>query len=126
MVDHFATRLNYQVPRFHSWLPDPEAEAIDTFLTNWNEFFYAFPPFCLIGRVVQKIVHEGATGIVVVPDWPTKSWYALLEHVALAPALLIPVTNETLFLPCRRNHAPHPLAGRLNLKAFLVNGGNWN
>ena len=72
-LDTFATRLNNKVERFHAWKPDPQAEAIDTFMTSWkNAFFYAFPPFCLIGKVLKKVIWEKAQGIILVPDWPTK------------------------------------------------------
>ena len=124
-IDLFATWLNCQVPRFHSWLPDLEAEVIDTFMTKWEELFYAFPPFCLIGRVVQKIIHENAQGILVVPNWPTQSWYSLLQHIVMMPVLNMPVTNETLCLPCSGSRpVPHPLSGRMTLQAYLVNGRN--
>ena len=45
-IDLFASRLNAQLSRFVSWLPDPDAEAIDAFTLVWTDmFFYAFPPF---------------------------------------------------------------------------------
>ena len=31
-IDLFAARLTKQLPRYYSWKPDPEAEAIDAFL----------------------------------------------------------------------------------------------
>ena len=52
----FASRLNAQLPRFISWHPDPDAEAVDAFTVDWGKLkFYAFPPFCLIARCLQKI-----------------------------------------------------------------------
>ena len=68
-VDTFATRLNNKVARFHSWKPDPKAEAIDTFTTDWTgELVYAFPPFCLVGRVLQKMLNEKVEAILITPD----------------------------------------------------------
>ena len=68
--DLFASRINSQLPRFAAYRPDPEAEVIDAFSISWKElYFYAFPPFNCVDRVLQKIVKDGATGIVVVPDW---------------------------------------------------------
>jgi len=124
-VDIFATRVNTKLRRFHSWLPDPDAECIDTFTTDWGPLnIYAFPPFCLIGRVLQKIVADKVTGVIVVPDWPTKSWYAMLNKMTVAQPMLIPVNNDTLYLPCSVNHPnrKHPLSGTLNLKACMVCG----
>ena len=48
-VDLFASRLIFQVPRFFSWKPDPQAEATDAFVQEWNHFRgYANPPWGLI------------------------------------------------------------------------------
>ena len=58
-IDIFASRLNRQLTRFVSWQPDPDAEAIDAFTVDWRGLqFYAFPPFCLITRCLQKILFE--------------------------------------------------------------------
>ena len=54
-VDLFATRLNNKAERFYSWFPDPMAEQIDSFTVSWaGDLGYAFPPFGLVGRVLQK------------------------------------------------------------------------
>ena len=60
-IDLFATRLNNKVDKYVSWKPDPTAFAIDAFSLEWsNMYFYAFPPFSCISRVIQKILDEGA------------------------------------------------------------------
>ena len=83
-MDLFASRLNAKLPRFYSWRPDPDAKIVDAFTVPWNQnMFYAFPPFCLVGKVLQKIVQEQATGIVVVPDWDTKAWFIMLKTFRL-------------------------------------------
>ena len=83
-IDLFASRLNMKVERFVSWKPDPEALAIDAFTLNWSKsFFYAFPPFSCVGRVVEKIVDERAEGILVVPHWPTRPWWGRLVALGL-------------------------------------------
>ena len=44
-IDLFASRLNYQLTPYVSWLPDPQAMAIDAFTLDWtNHFLCAFPP----------------------------------------------------------------------------------
>jgi hypothetical protein len=76
-IDIFATRLNAQFSTYVSYRPDPGAFAIDALSLNLAEWqFYAFPPFSVIATLFQKIQEEKATGIVVLPDWPTQSWYA--------------------------------------------------
>ena len=68
-IDFFASRLNHQVPTCVSWEPDPGAMALDAFSLDWgNWFFYAFPPFCLISRVLRKIQMDAAKGILIIPD----------------------------------------------------------
>jgi hypothetical protein len=43
---------------------------------SWqNLFIYAFPPFSVIGKVLQKIEHEAIEAIVIVPYWTTQSWF---------------------------------------------------
>jgi hypothetical protein len=75
----FASRLNKKVSRFYSWLPDPESVGVDAFTSSWHgELGYAFPPFALIGAVLQKIAQDRAEVILVVPYWPTKSWFTRL------------------------------------------------
>ena len=72
-IDLFASRLNAQLDRFVSWAPDPDAESVDAFSLNWRFFaFYTFPPFCLISRCLKKIRTDEATGLMIVPYWPTQ------------------------------------------------------
>ena len=53
-IDLFASRLNKQLPVFVSYRPDPEAAYVNLFSMEWKIEFYAFPPFSLIGRIIQK------------------------------------------------------------------------
>lgn len=72
-IDLFATRINVKCKDYVSWTKDPESIAVDAFTINSNKyFFYAFPPFILITRVLKKIREEKAEGIVVVPQWPAQ------------------------------------------------------
>ena len=52
-VDHFASRLTAQLPRFFSWRPDPLAEATDALLQDMSG--YINPPWNLIGKVLSKL-----------------------------------------------------------------------
>ena len=43
-VDLFAARHNRQLPRYFSFKPDPEAEAVDALVQCWSDLrAYAFP-----------------------------------------------------------------------------------
>jgi hypothetical protein len=81
-MDLFASHLNYRVMPFCSYHPDPLAHVIDAFTISWtNMVGYAFPPFCLLGRVLQKIVQDKAMCIVVAPEWPKKSWFSMFKNL---------------------------------------------
>ena len=80
-VDLFASRTNAKVDKYVAWGPDPEAWRIDAFVMCWtNEFFYVFPPFSLVGRVIRKLRADGGKAILVAPDWPTQPWYGSLMN----------------------------------------------
>ena len=113
-IDLFASRLNKQCPVYASWRPDPDALFVDAFSANWNNyFFYAFPPFSLIGKCLEKIQANKAEGILVVPFWTCQSWYPKLLRLLVAPPLMITHRETLLTLPgCQKLH---PLRKKLNL-----------
>ena len=122
-IDLFASRLNHKVIPYVAWKPDPGASAIDAFTLNWSDYSlsYCFPPFSLIGKVLQKIQMEKATAILVVPDWTSQFWYPMLLKLLDAPPYHIRHQAKTLTLP----HNPektHPLHPKLRLIGCLVSG----
>ena len=45
-IDMFASRLNHQFPRYVSYKPVPDAEAVNAFTMSWSDVtFYASLPF---------------------------------------------------------------------------------
>ncbi|EFN79477.1 hypothetical protein EAI_12430, partial [Harpegnathos saltator] len=67
-IDLFASSIYTKCPCFVSWLPDPLAHSIDAFSLDWSKFyFFAFPPFILILRVLRKIISDKAERVLVVP-----------------------------------------------------------
>ena len=56
MIDLFASRVSHQLPAYISWKLDPQSLGQDAFQKKWvHHLNYAFPPFCLIGRVLEKV-----------------------------------------------------------------------
>ncbi len=53
-IDSFASHLTFKCKTFFSWYPDPMSSGVDAFTQTWNSGFYAFPPFCLISKVLKK------------------------------------------------------------------------
>ena len=75
-VHLFASRLNFQHPHYISWRPDQYTVATDAFrVQSMDVQAYAFPPFALIGRCLQKMRQEGSTVVLIAPVWPSQSWY---------------------------------------------------
>lgn len=90
-IDLFTSRLNYQLRPFVSYQPDPEAMAINASSISWKPYvFYAFPPFSIIPKVLQKIQAEEATGLLVVPCWPTQPWWPLVMRLLVQEPLVLP------------------------------------
>ena len=57
-VDHrFATRLNKQIDKYVSWMPNPYWIAVNAFNFSWKTHkIYVFPPFSLVGAAISKSV----------------------------------------------------------------------
>ena len=87
-IDLFASRLNHKLEKYISWKPDPKAIAVDAMSENWDNFFYAFPPFNMIGKVLNKVEIEKCKGIIVVPHWPTQTWWPKFTLMCCAPPLV--------------------------------------
>ena len=119
-VDLFASRINTQLEKFYSFRPDPKSYGVDAFTTDWNEIsFYAFPPFACIPRTIQKIHHDKAVGILIVPDWPNQSWYGSFLGMIVKNIILLP-RKDLLQLPQKKES--HPLCNHLRLIAAIVSG----
>ena len=123
VIDMFASRLNFQLQPYCSWQPDPHAKYIDCFTFNWksHQLIYAFPPFSVVGRVLQKIAADKTTAILVVPHWPTQPWFSRLQEMLIDRPIVIPVACRTLFLPHDRSKI-HPLTNKLCLWGCKVSG----
>ncbi|KXZ75678.1 hypothetical protein TcasGA2_TC034501 [Tribolium castaneum] len=81
-VDLFASKINAKCRDYISWHRDPDSMAVDAFTVSWScFFFYAFPPFSLILRTINKIITDEARGILIVPKWTSQPWYPLLSKI---------------------------------------------
>ena len=121
-VDLFATRLNHQLPKYISWRPDPFAQGTNALLWNWKYLEgYAFPPFCLIGRCLQKVQQEQSTVTMVVPQWHAQAWYLVLMESLVDFPLRLPNCRDLLQNPHNQAH-PLIIQGSLQLLACRVSG----
>ena len=114
-IDLFASRINCQIDCFVSFKPDPEAYAIDAFTLDWGAYnFYAFPPFSLVSRLLNKIELDGAEGICVLPDWPTQPWYPKARQLMQTAPIVLKPSKDLLRLPAKPE-VLHPLYSKLQL-----------
>lgn len=96
-VDLFATMWNAQLPSFVSWRPQPSSIATNALSLSWkNGSYYAFPPFSLILKCLEKIRREEATIIFVCPVWPGQPWFPILLELSCDVPRLLPSGTHSL------------------------------
>ena len=114
-VDLFAFRLCHQLSQYTAWKPYPNSFETDIIQQDWNKMFaLAFPPFSLIGRVMNVVLLKSLeTIILVTPTWQTQHWYSLLLRMSIKSPLLLPGLPNLLLNPQRKKH---PLVKTRSLK----------
>ena len=118
LLDLFATNYSTRLPMFVSPVPDPQAWAVDAMAIPWMGLnAYAFPPFALLSRVLQKWEREQPRLILVAPDWPAQGWYPTLLQCARAK---LPLELGPLSLIQPRSGIPHGNIPMLKLTAWLL------
>ena len=119
-IDLFASRINAQTSCYVSWRPDPHAVAIDAFHMQWGNIqAYAFPPFSVIPRLLQKIRRDRARMTVITPIWPTQAWFSVALRMTVRQPLILP--KDCLILP-QDPQRKHPLNRTLRLVAMTLSG----
>ena len=79
-----------------------------------------FPPFILLGRVLQKLfVDQVEEAVLIAPMWPSQAWYPILLWCLIDIPRLLPQTPSLLQDPWAN---PHPLMERLHLVVWKVSG----
>ena len=121
-VDLFASRLNFQIAKYASWHPDPKAWVVDAFSVSWtNMYVYAFPPFSILGRVLNKIATDQTEAVVVAPLWSTQPWFTTLLRMSVDLPRILPQGPRTLILP-QDPGKRHSLSHKLKLTVFRLSG----
>lgn len=118
-IDLFASSETKQCTKFISWFPSPGAEGVDAFTISWNfKLAYAFPPFCLIPRVLKKLRQSKCKCIVVVPLWPSQLWYPEFNRLRQSDLIQFDPCKNMLISPFVSS--PHPLYKSLKLVAAVL------
>ena len=124
-IDLFAERLNKKLPQYCAWKPDPYASFVDAFAVQWSDFncVYLFPPFALVGRVLQRFLNLPQTthALLIVPFWKTSPWWTLVLQYLVRQPIILQVNLQSRLLVLEHDLSrPHPLAGRLKLLALVL------
>lgn len=122
-VDLFASSVNKKLEKYVSWGTDMEALANNAFSFDWSTLeynIYAFPPFSLIDRILEKISKEKLKNgmLLIAPYWPTQAWFPSLLRLAKCPPLRLPVMKTLVQSSIDNN--PHPLWQKLHLTASWI------
>ncbi|XP_070198864.1 uncharacterized protein [Littorina saxatilis] len=100
LIDLFATRFSARLPLFVSPFPDPLAWGVNALELNWSNLTaYAFPPFCLLGKVLRKVEFERPALVLVAPFWPSQHWFPDLLRLAVRPPIPLAIGKGELLQP---------------------------
>lgn len=118
-IDLFASRINAKCEIYAAWFPDPDASFVDAFTINWkHNFFYAFPPFSLIPKCLNKIINDEACGIFVFPWWSSQPWFPILKELICSEIIYFEPSKFLLQSNFRNYY--HPLHSHLMLAAAIL------
>ena len=106
-IDLFASRLNHQVQKYVAWRPDPYSWKTDAMQQSWDhQFLYAFPPFSLINKVLNKIQEDKVhLMLLITPTWHTTTSVVPRASSNVSGETFIAATNEKTFNKSPRRSA---------------------
>ena len=82
-------------------------------------YAYAFPPFVMLGRVLEKILTDHPCELILIaPKWPNQSWYARLLELLVDFPLVVPLREDLLAQP--HNHLIHQSLQAVRLHAWRL------
>ena len=68
-----------------------------------------------------KIISDNATGVLIVPNWPSQLWFTILQQLLLIEAFIILPNANNLYLP-NPPDLKDPFFRNLELMVCLVSG----
>ena len=96
-VDLFASRVSHQLRHYISWKIDSFSQGRDPFHISWaHNFVYAFPPFALIGRVLENVNQDQCLMLIITPARPSQPWFPGLLKTSVKNPLLFPALKDLL------------------------------
>ena len=125
-VDCFATSSNALLPRYFTRFREAGSAGTDFFSQSLRgEVVWANPPFNLISSVLRHLQANPTSGLLVIPQWETQPWWAVIREILVQPPLLLPRSHAT-FLPGVRANWVGVGAARFNcwVVAFSTRPGD--
>ena len=120
-IDLFASLLNFQLPKYCARNRDPQAWKVDAMSFCWSGLhLYAFPPFSMLPRVLEKISQDGAEVALVAPFWPQRPWFPKLLSLLAGLPWALPCQKDLLGQPL--SQLPHPRCESLHLSLWPLSG----
>jgi hypothetical protein len=115
-IDLFATKWTNRLPLYISPLPDPAAIGVDALSLPWpTSFGYAFPPFIIIQKVLNKLKDEKCQILLIAPNWENSSWFPDLLEMLIAPPRPLPFHRQLLKQPQRNIFHLNPAGPNLHM-----------
>ena len=120
-IDLFASLLNFRLPKYCSRSQDPQAWKIDAMSFPWSGLrLFAFPPFSMLPKVLEKVAQDGADLALVAPYWPKRPWFPKLLSLLAGLPRALPCQNDLLTQPL--SHLKHPQIENLHLSLWPLSG----
>jgi hypothetical protein len=120
-IDLFASFQNTKLPKFCALHFHPQAMSTDALSMTWRGLYaYAFPPFPLIAKVLQKVQEDQAMMILIAPNWPRREWYPCLLDLLIDYPSQLPIIPNLISQDQGRHI--HPNLSTLQLVAWKVSG----
>jgi hypothetical protein len=121
-VDRFASPENAKCPRFNTRYWVAKDVPVDCFAQDWRgEMNYVCCPFNILYKVIQLLIEQKATAIVVAPEWTAQPWFALLKSIqvpGVAPCSLFTAD----FSPGASGNIEPVKNGSWRVSAYLLDG----
>ena len=115
-LDLMATSLTKQLPLYVSPYPDPQALAVDAMSCSWAGMdAYIFPPWAMIGAVLNKALHQSCVLTLIAPRWPNRAWFPLLLQLLVDNPVQLPYLEDLIQMP--HNHLLYSQIHSLDLHA---------
>jgi hypothetical protein len=83
-IDAFADNVNARLKRFYSRLFVEGTEGVETFSQRWSDGMWMCPPVKLLPAIARELRRRNNCSVLlIVPDWPTKSFYSLFFFIKM-------------------------------------------